>query len=84
MTLLHHGTTLIPSHWELSMANYPIKWAHDPVMESYHKISVVLFKQSRRKDECVSLDELIKECDQKLIEIFITVNEKIILGVCST
>ena len=53
-------------------------------MESYHKISVVLFKQSRRKDECVSLDELIKECDQKLIEIFITVNEKIILGVCST
>ena len=84
MTLLNHGTTLIPSHWELSMANYPIKWAHDPVMKSYHKTSVVLFKQSRRKDECVNPDELIKECDQKLIEIFITVNEKIILGVCST
>ena len=50
-------------------------------MKSYHKTSVFLFKQSRRKDECVNPDELIKECDQKLIVIFITVNENIILGV---
>ena len=57
---------------------------HDPVMKNYPKTSLVLFKKSRREDKRTNPDELIKECDQKLIAIFITVNEKIILGVCST
>ena len=46
-------------------------------MESYHKTSVVLFKQSRRKDECVNPDELIKECDQKLIEFLSRLMKKL-------
>ena len=42
-------------------------------------------KKSRQEEERINPDALLKECEQKLTAFFfITVNEKIILGVRNT
>ena len=41
-------------------------------------------KKSRQEEERINPDALLKECEQKLTAFFITVNEKIILGVHNT